>query len=608
MNLKDIHSPDGLKNCSDRELQVLAAEIRRHIIDIVQQNGGHLASNLGVVELTMALHRVLDCPRDKILFDVGHQCYPHKLLTGRADAFSGLRKTDGLSGFPCREESPYDCFADGHASTAISAALGMARARDMMGEDYRIAVVVGDGALTGGMCYEALNDLGQMQTPLLIVLNDNEMSIDKNVGALSQHLTRLRVGRGWLGAKKVVAEGLGRIPRVGDNLSRTFRRAKNHVRNLFVKDHFFSSLGIRYFGPIDGHDLREMERVFRQVRDMEEPVVVHVVTKKGKGLEAAEKMPECYHGIAPRGAAVVPSYGAVAGEYLTQLAGQNREICVVTAAMTDSAGFKPFRLNYPQRLFDVGIAEEHAVTLAAGLAAGGMRPVVAVYETFMQRGVDQMLMDVCLQKLPVIFLMDRAGLGADDGPTHHGVFGLPLMQSMPGLKIWSPRCSEELVHMLDGALQETGPVAILYPRAQETRGPAWKAGPHGKWEMLRQGKDGHILTFSAMVPVAVAAAEKLRSMGMDVGVVNASSLSPLDEEMLGALAGSPLYTLEESMLAGGFGSRVAQDCIEKGWPVPCQMMGIGQRFVPFGSREDWLCRLGLDADTVARRIWEDKKH
>lgn len=608
MKLSEVLSPDRLKGCSEEELQQLAEEMRQYIIDTVQKNGGHLASNLGVVELTLALHRVFDCPKDKILFDVGHQCYAHKLLTGRYDRFSALRQTDGLSGFPSRQESPCDVFADGHASTAISAAVGLCRARDLQRENHHVVAVVGDGAMTGGMCYEALNDVGQRKTRLIIILNDNEMSIDKNVGALSQHLTHMRTSRGWLGTKKVISEALVHLPVVGKGTYRVFRRVKNSVRNVFVKDRFFSSLGIRYFGPIDGHDLQEMEQVLRRVKEIQEPVVVHVVTSKGKGYTKAEEKPAYYHGVSPAGKKTGASFGTAAGQCVTRMAAENEKICVVTAAMTDSTGFGPFRQQYPDRLFDVGIAEEHAVTLAAGLAAGGMRPVVAVYQTFMQRGFDQMLMDVCLQKLPVVFLMDRSGLGADDGPTHHGVFGLGMLQSMPGLQLWMPRCCDELNAMLEQAFVQEGPVAILYPRSEEETKVSFGGFRPGKWEEVKPGRDGTVLTFSSMVHTAMEAAAILQGKGKDIAVVNASSLVPADEEMLKKLAEKPLYTLEESQLTGGFGSRVSLECTQKKLPVPRLQMGIPDVFVPFGDRNEWLRRLSLDAEHVAWKIEEDLKH
>lgn len=607
MKLADLQTPEQLRDCKETQLISLAQEIRRCIIATVEQNGGHLASNLGAVELTLALHSVFDCPRDKILFDVGHQCYTHKLLTGRYEKFGLLRQTDGLSGFPCREESVYDAFADGHASTAISAAAGMARARDLQGENYRVVAVVGDGAMTGGMCYEALNDVGQRKTPLVLILNDNEMSIDRNVGALSQHLTKLRTSRGWLGMKKAVSGGLAKMPVLGKGMYKVFRRVKNSIRNVFVKDRFFTSLGFRYFGPIDGHDLEEMRRVFTQVRDMDEPLVVHVVTRKGKGYQLAEEKPELYHGVSPKGMVSRPSFGSCAGEYVTELAETNEKICVVTAAMTDSTGFKPFRLRYPHRLFDVGIAEEHAVTLAAGLASGGMRPVVAIYQTFLQRGWDQMLMDVCLQKLPVLFLADRSGLGADDGPTHHGVFALPMLMSIPGMKVFAPASCDEMKQMIATVLQLDGPAVILYPRSEAEKIPGISSFVPEQWQMVQAGKDAALITFSSMVETALEVAERLKKQGVQLAVVNASCLWPLDEKMLHALGEVPCYTLEESVLSGGFGSHVAQACLKMGVPAPRLQMGIPDVFVPFGDRKELLRRLGLDADSIACAILEDLK-
>lgn len=607
MKLANLQKPAQLRNCSETELMALAQEIRRCIIDTVNQNGGHLASNLGAVEMTLALHSVFECPRDKILFDVGHQCYTHKLLTGRYEKFAALRRTDGLSGFPSRAESEYDAFADGHASTAISAAAGLARARDLQGENFRVVAVVGDGAMTGGMCYEALNDVGQRKTPLILILNDNEMSIDRNVGALSLHLTKLRTSRGWLGMKKAVHDGLEKMPLLGKGMQKVFRRVKNSIRNVFVKDRFFSSLGFRYFGPIDGHDLEEMRRVFMQVRDMNEPVVVHVVTQKGRGYQPAEEKPELFHGVSPKGQVCRPSFGTCAGEYVAEMAGKNEKICVVTAAMTDSTGFKAFRLQYPHRLFDVGIAEEHAVTLAAGLAAGGMRPVVAIYQTFLQRGWDQMLMDVCLQKLPVLFLADRSGLGADDGPTHHGVFALPMLMSMPGMTVFAPVSCSEMKQMIDTALQLDGPAVILYPRSEAEQIPDISSFESDHWQMVKEGKDAALITFSSMVVTAMEAAERMKKQGVQLAVVNASCLWPMDEKMLRSLSDVPCYTLEESVLSGGFGSHVAQACLRMGIPAPRLQMGIPDVFVPFGDRKELLRRLGLDADSIARTILEDLK-
>ena len=610
MKLQEITSPAMLRGCSDGELQALAAEIREAIICTVARNGGHLASNLGVVETTIALHRVFDCPRDKIIFDVGHQCYAHKMLTGRFGQFGTLRQTDGLSGFPRREESEYDAFGAGHASTAISAALGYARARDMQGEDYKVVAVVGDGAMTGGMCYEALNDAGSRKTSMTVILNDNGMSISRNVGALSGQLTRMRVSRGWLGMKKAVSDTLRRVPVAGEAMHKAFLRIKNGVRNSLVRDKFFTSLGFRYFGPIDGQDLQGLERVLRRVRDIKEPVLLHVVTKKGSGFSQAEEKPEKYHGVSPfvmengvlRGHST-PSLGSIAGKYVTELAKEDDRICVVTAAMTDSTGFSPFEKAFPQRLFDVGIAEEHAVTLAAGIAAGGMRPFVAIYETFLQRSFDQIIEDVCLQKLPVCFLMDRAGLGAEDGPTHHGVFGLSMLRMIPGLTVLSPRDGEELKQMILWSLTQNGPVAIRYPRGAEEGLPPCKAFAPGKWEEILPGKDAALLFVSNMGRECMDAANILKKKGIHAAVINASSVSPLDGDMLKKLSDEkiPLFTVEEHLLPGGFGSAVTEYCIAKGFAPPRGMLGL-QGFTPHGSRRTLLERLHLDGAAIADEV------
>ena len=613
MKLSEISSPAALKSLSSDELHELAGEIRTEIIRTVALNGGHLASNLGVVELTIALHRTLNCPEDKIIFDVGHQCYAHKILTGRYDRFSTLRKMDGLCGFPRREESPFDAYNTGHASTAISAALGMARARDMRGERYQVVAVVGDGAMTGGMCYEALNDAGSSQTSMMVVLNDNEMSISRNVGALARQLTRLRVSRGWLGAKKRMSEALRKIPGAGSTLHRAFQRIKDGFRNVLVKDRFFTSLGFHYFGPIDGHDIEGMTRVFRQCQTItDRPVLVHVVTKKGQGFRQAEEKPEKYHGVSPfelengqvRGSEG-PSLGKLAGAYITELAKTNEKICAVTAAMTDSAGFGAFAKAYPKRLFDVGIAEEHAVTLAAGMAAAGMRPFVAIYETFMQRAFDQIVVDVCLQRLPVCLMMDRAGLGGEDGPTHHGVLGVSMLRSIPHLTVLSPRCEGELKSMIDWALSQGDPVAIRYPRSVPAIDGAY-SGPFqaGKWEILRQGKDAALLASSSILAECLEAARVLAEQGMEVSVVNASSLRPLDEKLLKKLSekGVSLITVEEHVLSGGFGSAVSEWCARNNMPTPAACIGLPDEFIPHGSRKLLLKRYGLDAGGIAAQV------
>ena len=612
MNLSEITSPAAIKNMPEKELQALADDIRGEIIRTVALNGGHLASNLGAVELTIALHRVLDCPRDKLVFDVGHQCYTHKILTGRGKQFSTLRKTDGVCGFPRREESRYDAFDTGHASTAISAALGMARAREMKKENWRVAAVVGDGAMTGGMCYEALNDAGSSQIPMMVVLNDNGMSISRNVGALSGQLTKLRVSRGWLGTKKKISETLRRIPLVGTRLHNVFQRVKDGLRNVLVKDRFFTSLGFRYFGPIDGHDIAGMERVFRRCLEIDKPVLVHVVTKKGLGFAQAEEKPEKYHGVAPfelengknRGMEGL-SMGKRAGAFVAELAEKNPQICVVTAAMTGSTGFGEFAKKYPSRLYDVGIAEEHAVTMAAGMAAAGMRPFVAIYETFLQRAYDQMMEDVCMQRLPVCFLMDRAGVGGEDGATHHGIYGISMLRTLPHMTVLCPRCEAEMQGMIRWALAQDGPVAIRYPRSiPEMEAPDFKKYTPAKWETLRQGENACLLGASSILRECLEAAALLEKEGLHTAVINASTLRPLDEETLKRFSqkGTPLFTVEEHALSGGFGQAVAAWCAHARLPGPAAMIALPDAFIPHGSRCVLLKRYGLDAESIAEQV------
>ncbi len=612
MNLSEITSPVAIKDMSEKDIHDLADEIRGAIIRTVALNGGHLASNLGAVELTIALHRTLNCPQDKLIFDVGHQCYAHKILTGRFDQFSTLRKTDGLCGFPRREESPYDAFNTGHASTAISAALGMARVREIRKENWRVVAVVGDGAMTGGMCYEALNDAGSSQIPMMVVLNDNGMSISRNVGALSRQLTRLRISRGWLGAKKNVSEALKHIPLAGPHLHRVFQRIKDGLRNVLVKDRFFTSLGFQYFGPIDGHDIVGMERVFRRCLEIGKPVLVHVVTKKGLGFTQAEEKPEKYHGVAPfelengknRGMEG-PSVGKRAGEFVTALAEKEPKICVVTAAMTDSTGFGSFAARYPGRLFDVGIAEEHAVTMAAGMAAAGMRPFVAIYETFLQRAYDQMMEDVCMQQLPLCFLMDRAGLGGEDGATHHGIYGVSMLRTLPHMTVLCPRCEEEMREMIQWTLTQGGPVTIRYPRSiPQMEAPAFASFTPGKWETLRQGENACLLGASSILRECLDAAALLEKEGIKTAVVNASTLRPLDEEMLKQLSqkGTPLFTVEEHALTGGFGHAVAAWYAQVHLPGPAAIIALPDAFIPHGSRNALLKRFSLDAESIAARV------
>ena len=513
MRLDQIESPHILKDLSMDELNDLAGQIRSELVATVARRGGHLASNLGVVELTLALHRVFDMPTDKLIFDVGHQSYVHKLLTGRYSQFHTLRTYGGISGFPKRSESEYDAFETGHASTAISAALGMARARDYRGEHHQVIALVGDGALTGGMCYEALNDAGNSQTRMIVILNDNEMSIARNVGALSRHLTDLRVSRYWDHAKSAVRSGLSAIPLVGKPMARLMSWLKDLVKSIFVdeeREGFFDALGFRYFGPIDGHDLPGLIRTLESVKELQEPVVVHVLTQKGHGYDQAEKKPEIFHGTPPfyvetgdrRKVSTLPSYGTVMAKTLAEMAQADPRIVTITAAMPSGTGLNHFQEKFPDRMLDVGIAEEHAVTMSAGLAAGGMKPYFAVYASFFQRSFDQLIHDVCMPNLPVTLLLDRAGLVGEDGETHHGVWELASMLPVPNLTVLAPRDIGELRSMLRWTQQHNGPCAIRYGRSSvdlSERCPNAEPFVPGKWETLAQGDDCTLLALGSMI-------------------------------------------------------------------------------------------------------------
>ena len=614
MRLQDIHSPQDIRGLSYEELDALAAEIRETLIATVSRRGGHLASNLGVVELTLALHRVFHTPEDKLVFDVGHQSYVHKLLTGRYDRFATLRSYGGLSGFPLREESEYDTFGTGHASTAISAALGMARARDYLGQKHHVVAVVGDGALTGGMCYEALNDAGNAETRLIVILNDNEMSISPNVGALSRHLTDLRVSKGWATTKKHVRHGLARIPLIGSPIYHFVHWSKNLVKSIVLKEDedaegFFGSLGFHYYGPIDGHDLASLEHTLALARDNGGPVLIHVLTRKGHGYEQAEERPETFHGTPPfyvdtgdrRSRPSVSPYGTVMANTLSDMAKEDGRIVAITAAMASGTGLHHFRDAWPDRLMDVGIAEEHAVTMAAGLACGGMRPYFAVYASFFQRCVDQWIEDVCLQKLPVTVLLDHAGLAGQDGVTHHGIFDLAELLPVPGLTVLAPRDIRELRAMLLWTAQADTPVAIRYGKdsidLSETH-PFGSFTP-GRWELLEEGEDAALLAVGSMVPDALETRRLLADRGIRAAVINCSTLKPLDEAMLRSLAGRPLFTMEEHLLTGGFGEAVTARMQAAGLTPPKVCFGINDTFVPHGARAELMRSLALAPDQMA---------
>ncbi len=608
MHLEDIHSPQDIKNLSYGELEILAKEIRKEIVNTVSKRGGHLASNLGVVELTMALHRVFDTPQDQIVFDVGHQSYVHKLLTGRYNLFHTLRGFGGLSGFPKRNESEYDVFETGHASTAISAALGLARARDLLGQDHHVIAVVGDGALTGGLCYEALNDAGNSETRLIVILNDNEMSIAPNVGALSRHLTDIRISKGWTSAKKNVKQHLEKLPRV----YRITKRAKDMIKSIFVDEGFFSALGFHYFGPIDGHDLKSLEHTLKLVKDYDQPVVIHVLTKKGYGYDKAEEMPEAFHGTPPfyvetgdvRKAGTLPSFGKVMATELTDMAKHDPHIVAITAAMPAGTGLSIMEESLPNRVLDVGIAEEHAVTMAAGMATGGMKPYFAVYASFFQRSFDQVIHDVCMQHLPVTFLLDRAGLVGEDGATHHGVYDMASLLPIPGMTILAPRDLSELRCMVRWSGTFRAPLAIRYGRQSVDLSEHYPctAFTLGHWEQMEQGQDCVLLAVGSMVEIALAVRELLMKHHIAAEVINCSTVKPMDEEMLRRLAKKPMITLEEHVLTGGFGSAVSSFCVSEELQGPIMSFGIPDMYVQHGRREQLLKYLGLTPRQIAQRI------
>ena len=613
--LETIRSPRDLDALDYEELEQLSEEIRKELIATVSANGGHLASNLGIVELTLALHRVFHMPEDKLIFDVGHQSYVHKLITGRYEQFQTLRSYGGIAGFPKRSESEYDCFETGHASTAISAALGMARARDYRNENHEVIAVVGDGALTGGMCYEALNDAGNSRTKMIVVLNDNEMSIAPNVGALSNYLTNLRISAGWQSAKRKVRH-LNSLPVIGKPLYRLIHGAKKLLRSLIVRDSelgFFEALGFSYFGPISGHDLSGMENAFRQAQKYKGPCVIHVLTKKGYGYDKAEERPEAFHGTPPfyieTGYRIdkpaKPSWGHLMADTLSEMCERDGRIIAITAAMKLGTGLDHFAQKHPDRLIDVGIAEEHAATMAAGLAAGGMRPYVAVYASFFQRCYDQLLHDVCMQQLPVTFLLDRSGVGGEDGQTHHGLFDFSTTLPVPGLTVLAPSTEKELREMLRWTITQGGPCVIRYPKcvkeyARETETAAFAPGV---WQTLADGKVCVILAVGSMAPKAMEVRKLLKERGYTTRVVNCSTVKPLDEGCLSEIEpDAKVFTMEEHMIRGGFGEAVTRVCLDRGWNAPVRCFGVGDAFIQHGDHEMLMKDAGLDAEGMFEAI------
>ena len=612
--LERIQKANDIKNLKREELPQLAQEIREFLVDKVSRTGGHLASNLGVVELTMALHLAFQLPEDKIIWDVGHQSYTHKILTGRREGFEGLRKYGGMSGFPKRRESDCDAFGTGHSSTSISAGLGYAHARDIRKKNYKVVSVIGDGALTGGMAFEALNNATRLEKNFIIVLNDNNMSISENVGGMSRYLNGIRTGDGYLDLKKYVTNVLSRIPVIGDELIDKISRTKNGIKQLLIPGMLFENMGITYLGPVDGHDVKALSRALKEAKKLDHAVLVHVITKKGKGYEPAEKNPARFHGVEPFDVVTgeskkekkYPSYTDVFSRTICQLAEKDPKITAVTAAMPDGTGLKRFSRLYPDRFFDVGIAEEHAVSFAAGLALGGVIPVVAIYSSFLQRAVDQMLHDVCMQKLHVIFAVDRAGLVGADGETHQGNFDISYLSMMPGMTVMAPKNDWELKEMLRFAVKADGPVAIRYPRGNAYQGlqEYQTAVEMGKSEVLHSGCKVAVLALGSMVEICADVCSELQKAGIDPTFVNVRFVKPLDTALLDQLARnhSLVVTVEENVQNGGFGQQVCGYMEEYHPGIQVLPVAIPDRFVPHGGVDSLRVQLGLSANAIAEKI------
>ena len=617
MLLEKIEQSSDIKKLKEEDYPVLAEEIRQFLLEKISHTGGHLASNLGVVELTMALHLAFDLPTDKIIWDVGHQSYTHKLLSGRKDGFDELRQFGGMSGFPKRKESPYDAFDTGHSSTSISAGLGIAQAREILGDSYSVVSIIGDGALTGGMAYEALNNAAQMKKNFIIVLNDNEMSISKNVGGMSKYLSNVRTKESYAELKLNVVKGLSSIPFIGKGLSNGLYTVKNLIKQLFVPGMLFEDMGITYLGPVDGHNVKEMIRVFKEAKRVRHAVLVHVLTKKGKGYEPAEKNPARFHGVEPFDIATgkplkekkYPSYTDIFSEKICSLAQKNKKLVAITAAMPDGTGLSKFAAKYPERFFDVGIAEAHAVTSAAGMAAAGLKPVVAVYSSFLQRGYDQVLHDVCIQNLPVLFAIDRAGLVGSDGETHQGIFDISFLSLVPGMSIMAPKNLWELQDMLEFGMDFNGPLAVRYPRGQAYRGLEGFSAPieYGRAEMLYEEKDIALFALGSMVSTGEHVREKLKEKGYSCTLVNARFVKPLDTDMVDRLCRSHrlIVTMEENVLRGGMGMCATRYIHEHYPEIRVIQVALPDAYVEHGNVSVLREMLGIDSDSVIRRIFSE---
>lgn len=617
MVLEKINKPNDIKKLTNAELPVLADEIRDFLIHKIAENGGHLASNLGVVELTMALHLAFELPEDKIIWDVGHQSYTHKLLTGRKAGFDELRKYGGMSGFPKRQESECDSFDTGHSSTSISAGLGYAEARELTGEDYHVISVIGDGALTGGMAYEALNNASRMKSNFIIVLNDNNMSISENVGGLSRHLGNLRTTDAYKDLKTGVTNSLSKIPVYGERMVSQIRRTKSGIKQLFIPGMIFEDMGITYLGPVDGHDIPAMLRIFKEAVKVDGAVVVHVMTRKGKGYLPAERHPARFHGAQPfeietglpANPRTVANYTDIFSTVMRKLGDRDEKVVAITAAMGDGTGLKRFHNMFPERFFDVGIAEEHAVTFAAGLAAAGLKPIVAIYSSFLQRAYDQILHDVCIQDLPVVFAIDRAGLVGSDGETHQGIYDLSYLSTIPNMTIMAPKNKWELSDMIKFAVKYQHPIAIRYPRGEAYDGlKEFRAAiTCGKSEVIKREGQIALLAVGSMVKTAIEVRELLKAMGYQCSLINARFVKPLDTELLEELAEDHelLVTMEENVISGGFGEHVVRYMNESECKVPNMKVinvAIPDEYVEHGNVEILRKETGIDKESIVKKI------
>ncbi len=618
MLLERIENPNDIKKIDKSEYRALAQEIRQFLIQKISVTGGHLGSNLGAVELTMALHLSLDLPEDKIIWDVGHQSYTHKLLTGRKDGFDGLRQFHGMSGFPKRRESDYDAFDTGHSSTSISAGLGLVKARDIKGEKHTVVSVIGDGSLTGGMAYEALNNAAKLETNFIIILNDNNMSISENVGGVSKYLNNIRTATGYLDLKEGIYNALSGT-RGGDNMVKKLRRAKSSFKQLVIPGMFFEDMGITYLGPVDGHDIDGMMKVIREARRVKGCVLIHALTEKGKGYGPAERHPARFHGAEPFDIDTgIPSHPRTTANYtdifstvMCKLGQRDERIVAITAAMPDGTGLKRFHNMYPERFFDVGIAEEHAVTFAAGLAAGGLRPIVAVYSSFLQRGYDQILHDVCIQNLPVVFAIDRAGLVGSDGETHQGIFDFTYLCGIPNMNVMAPKNKWELSDMLKFAVSFEGPIALRYPRGTAYSGLKEFRAPieYGKAEWIYRESEIALFAVGSMVKTAETVRERLKELGHCVSLINGRFVKPIDEAaVLEAAAGHRLIvTMEENVASGGYGERVL-NCLHDHHIMPtdcgCICVALPDAYIEHGNVELLREEIGVDAASIVKRIAE----